>query len=191
MLIDPKAGDVIKGRGEGDLNINLNRKGELKITGDYTIDEGDYLFTLGNILNKRFDVESGGNITFNGDVENAEIDLKASYKNLKTSLAPILGDEYTDRVSVEPQLTLTGSLFNPLVKFDIYLPNADEKTRTYLQNAISTDEAKSRQFLFLLVMNSFFPDVGSFNVSASATAQHIRNGLKPAEQLAVADQQRL
>ncbi len=191
MLIDPKAGDVIKGRGEGELNINLNRKGELKITGDYTIDEGDYLFTLGNILNKRFDVESGGKITFNGDVENAEIDLKASYKNLKTSLSPILGEEYSDRVSVEPQLKLTGNLFNPLVAFDIYLPNADEKTRAFLQNAISTDEEVSRQFLFPSCNEQLLSRHRDPRCISFGDGKHVRNGLKPAEQLAVTDQQRL
>ena len=168
LLIDPKAGDVIKGRGEGKLNINLNKAGDLKITGEYVIEEGDYLFTLGNIFNKRFDVESGGRITFNGDVENAEIDLKAVYKNLKTSLYPILQDErYNERIPVEPQLNLAGNLFNPFVRFDIYLPNADEETRAYLKNAITTEEELSRQFLFLLVMNSFYSDLSTGSSSGS------------------------
>ena len=170
LLIDPKAGDVIKGNGEGQLNINLSKEGVFKITGDYIIDQGDYLFTLGNIFNKRFDVENGGKITFNGDVENAEIDLKASYKNLKTSLYPILQDErYNERITVEPQINLTGKLFNPLVSFDIYLPNADEETRAYLNNAITTEEEKSRQFLFLLVMNSFYSDP-SYRATESTAA---------------------
>jgi hypothetical protein len=60
LLIDPKAGDVIRGNGSGKLNISLNRNGEFKIFGDYAIEEGDYLFTLKNILNKKFEVEKGG-----------------------------------------------------------------------------------------------------------------------------------
>jgi hypothetical protein len=159
LLIDPKAGDVIRGRGSGNLNISLNRMDEFRILGDYTIDEGEYLFTLQNILNKKFDVESGGKVTFNGDVENAEIDLTADYKNLKTSLYPILPDEkYNVRVSVEPQLKLSGKLFNPVVGLNIYLPNADEELRTLVRNAITSEEEMSRQFLYLLVMNSFYAD---------------------------------
>ncbi len=170
MLIDPKAGDVIKGRGTGKLNINLSRKGVFKISGDYIIDEGEYLFTLGNVLNKRFDVENGGKITFSGDIKNAEIDLKATYKNLKTSLYPILGDErYNERIPVEPQLNLTGKLFNPVVGLNIYLPNADEETRSLLQNSITTEEELSRQFLYLLVMNSFYQDP-SMGFSSTSTA---------------------
>ncbi len=159
LLIDPKAGDVIKGRGSGQLNIRLDRRGVFKISGDYIIDDGEYLFTLGNVLNKRFDVENGGKITFNGDVKNAEIDLKAIYRNLKTSLDPILGEErYNERIPVEPQLNLSGRLFNPVVGLNIYLPNADEETRSLLRNSITTEEELSRQFLYLLVMNSFYQD---------------------------------
>jgi hypothetical protein len=172
LLIDPKAGDVIRGRGEGKLNISLNRNAEFKIFGDYVIDQGDYLFTLQNILNKRFDVESGGRVSFNGNVENAEIDLTARYKNLRTSLYPILypilqDEKYKTRIPVEPQLILSGKLFNPVVGFNIYLPNADEETRTYLRNAITTQEELSKQFLYLLVMNSFYSDPSQSSYASS------------------------
>ena len=171
LLIDPKAGDVIRGTGEGKLNFSLDRKGDFRIYGDYVIDDGEYLFTLQNILNKRFDVESGGKITFNGDVENADIELIAKYKNLKTSLYPILQDErYNNRIPVEPQLILSGNLFNPLVGFNIYLPNSDEETRTYLRNAIATEEELSRQFLYLLVMNSFYSDAPYRSSSGTSTS---------------------
>ena len=175
LLIDPKAGDVIKGRGSGKLNITMNKKGEFKIYGDYLIEEGDYLFTLKNILNKRFDVEDGGKITFNGDVENAEIDLTAKYGNIKTSLYPVLyrilhDEKYKARIPVEPQLNLSGNLFNPVVGFNIYLPNADEETRTYLRNAITTEEELSKQFLYLLVMNSFYSDPSYSALSAASSA---------------------
>jgi hypothetical protein len=169
LIFDSKVGDVMKGHGSGNLNISYNPKGEFKITGDYIVEDGDYLFTLGNILNKSFSVENGGKIMFNGDLNNAEIDMKAIYK-LKASLFPILQDEnYKDRVPVECQLNLSGNLWNPVVGFNIYLPTADEKTRTYVRNAISTDEELSRQFLYLLVMNSFYADPSFGVASTSAT----------------------
>jgi hypothetical protein len=168
IIFDSKVGDVMKGHGSGNLNINYNKKGEFRMSGDYIIDDGDYLFTLGNILNKSFSVESGGKIIFNGDLDNAEIDIKAIYK-LKASLYDILQDETSkERIPVECQLNLTGKLFNPIVEFNIYLPTADERTRTYLRNAISTDEELSRQFLYLLVMNSFMPNAGASTSSTSS-----------------------
>ena len=98
IIFDATVGDKMTGHGSGNLNLNLNRQGDFKITGDYVIEDGEYLFTLGNIINKRFDIENGGKIMFNGNLENAEIDLKAIYKNLRTSLDPILGPEYGTKV---------------------------------------------------------------------------------------------
>ncbi len=174
LIFDETVGDIMKANGSGNLNISYNKKGELRITGDYIIDRGDYLFTLGNILNKPFSVESGGKIMFSGDIYKSEIDLKAIYK-LRASVADIIPDgtaESTERVPVECQLNLSGNLFNPIIGFDIYLPTADEKTRTYLRNAIATEEQMSRQFLYLLVMNSFYPDplMGSGTTASSGTA---------------------
>ena len=75
---------------------------------------------------------------------------------MRVSLASILEDEkYTERIRVEPQLNLSGKLFNPVVGFDIYLPDADEETRTHLRNVISTEEELTRQVTALLLMNNF------------------------------------
>jgi hypothetical protein len=172
LIFDSRLGDVMKGRGSGDLNINLSPKGEFTIFGDYIIEEGEYLFTLGSIFNKNFTVENGGKIMFNGVMDNAELDMKAIYK-LKTTLQPILGEEFTDRVDVQCQLNLTGKLFNPVVGLNIELPNADEQTKAYVRNYISTEEELSRQFLYLLVMNSFYTDPSksnSTNTSSSSGA---------------------
>lgn len=169
LIIDSKAGDVMKAHGSGNLNLILSPKGIFEISGDYIIEDGDYLFTLGNILNKSFTVENGGKISFNGDIENAEIDIKAIYR-LKASLYELLQDpQFSERIPVECQLNLTGKLFNPIVGFNIYLPNADEETRTIVRNAITSEEELSRQFLYLLVMNSFYAETSYRSSPATNT----------------------
>ena len=158
LIFDSRVGDIMKGHGSGRLNINLNEKGDFKISGNYIIENGDYLFTLGNIFNKPFSVENGGTITFNGGIDNAEINIKAIYK-LKASLGELLQDaRYDERIPVECHIKLSGNLFNPIVGLDIFLPMADEATRTYLKSIITTEEELSRQFLYLLVMNNFYAD---------------------------------
>jgi hypothetical protein len=173
IIFDSKVGDVMKGHGSSEnLNVNLNKKGDFKITGDYIIEDGDYTFTLGALINKTFSVQNGGRIMFGGDIKDAEIELKASYLNLKTSLAPVLGDgengKYTERIPVEPQLNLSGKIFNPVVGFDIYLPDADEATRSALRNSLPTEEELSRQVFSLLLMGGFI-SMGSYS-SASTTS---------------------
>lgn len=163
LIFDEKVGDKISGSGSGLLNISMNPKGDFKITGDYVIEKGDYLFTLGNIINKRFQVENGGRISFNGDLDDAEIELRAIYQKFNTSLYPVTQDpdDESVRFAVEPQLLLSGRLFNPTVKFEINLPNTDEQDRTRLRNAIASDEVLSRQFMYLLVTNSFYAEQNS------------------------------
>jgi hypothetical protein len=172
LIFDEKVGDKITGSGSGLLNISMTPKGVFQITGDYSIEKGTYLFTLGNIVNKRFDVENGGRISFNGDLENAEIELKAKYQKFTASLFPVTQDEKyrNTRYAVEPQILLSGRLFNPTVKFEINLPNADEEARTYLRTAIASDEALSRQFMYLIVTNSFYSDVSSAGNSSTGTS---------------------
>lgn len=168
LIFDPRVGDIMSGSGSGILNISMNPKGEFAIRGDYNIEQGSYLFTLGNILNKKFEVENGGKIIFNGNLDDAEIDLLAKYKKFNTSLFPILRDEkYNNKISVEPQLLLTGKLFNPTVNFEINLPNSDEDTKAYLKNAIASDEEMSRQFLYLLVTQSFYSEQTNINTGSS------------------------
>ena len=169
LIFDPKVGDIMKGHGSArNLTISYDKQGNFKVYGDYVIEDGDYLFTLKNILNKPFSVEEGGRISFNGDIDNAEIEMKAIYK-LKASLYEILKDEsYNEKIPVECQINLSGKLFNPLVSFNIYLPMADEETRTYLKNVITTEEELSRQFLYLLVMNRFYSDP-SYGTSLTST----------------------
>jgi hypothetical protein len=157
LVFDSKVGDVMRGRGSGNLNLSLNKGGDFAIFGDYVIEDGDYLFTLGNIFNKRFIVEEGGTISWDGNITDADVDIKAIYK-LRTSLFELLQDEaFRQRIPIDCHLNMTGKLINPMIGFDIYLPTADEQTRTYLRNAINTEEEMSRQFLYLLVMNSFYP----------------------------------
>lgn len=158
LVLDAKAGDVMRGRGSGKLNISLTPKGDFTISGDYIINSGDYLFTLGNIVNKRFNVDDGSRLSWNGDISDADIDIRARYR-LETSLFDLLNDErFKDRIPVECLLHMTGKLLNPVIAFDINLPTADEQTRSYLRNAINTEEEMIRQFVYLLAISRFYPD---------------------------------
>jgi len=127
--------------------------------------EGDYLFTLQNVINKKFNIKRGGTILWNGEPYDANVDFEAIY-NLKTSLNSLVidttyytnKDYYKKRIPVECQVYLTEKLMNPNIKFDINLPTADEEAKTLIKTAINTEEKLNKQFLSLLVLNSFMPE---------------------------------
>ncbi|MBS0009805.1 MAG: translocation/assembly module TamB domain-containing protein, partial [Bacteroidales bacterium] len=74
------------------------------------------------------------------------------------------------RIPVELHLNMSGQLINPVISFDIYLPTADESMRTDLRAAIDSEEEMSRQFLYLLVMNNFYPDPAIAGASLNTTS---------------------
>ncbi len=89
VVFDPTIGDILKTRGSGDLKIGLDQDGMLNMFGEYKISKGDYLFTLSNLLNKKFVLTPGGSINWNGSPYDATININAVY-NLKTSLYELL-----------------------------------------------------------------------------------------------------
>ena len=189
LIMDATAGGLIRGTGSGKLNISLNSNGDMKMAGDYVINDGEYLFTLGNILNKRFIVEQGGTISWNGDIDDANLDIKAIYRT-KASLSEIYSQdgmfpELQERLPVECLLNLTGKLLNPVIKFDIELPTADDRTREYLRMAIDSEEKLSKQFLYLLVMNSFYSDPALYSASSASGTQNAYTQTEEASVLGV------
>jgi hypothetical protein len=156
IIFDPKLGDIIQGRGNGNLDMKINTAGNFLMYGEYIIEKGDYLFTAKNFINRKFTIESGGRIRWSGDPFDASIDIVANYST-RASLNDLFGtvDERLTKMNVDDRLTMTGKLMTPDVKYNIYLPNADEETRLKLSNAISSSDELNKQFISLLIQSRF------------------------------------
>lgn len=188
LIIDPKAGDVIAGRGNGSLQVKFDTFSPLKLYGTYTIESGYYLFTLQSIVRKEFKIDNGSTISWTGDPFAGKIDIRAIYP-LTASLSSILGESEVSSsarrssLPVNCILKLTDELMTPKIKFDIDLPSADESLKQKVRNVINTDEMMNRQIAYLMAFNSFYnPDqisganstaFGSF-VSSTLSA-HLNN----------------
>ena len=162
MIFNSTVGDAINGYGSGDLRFNYDKDGNFFIYGDYKIDKGDYMFTLQNVLARKFRIEQGGLISWNGDPYGAIVDLDAVY-TLKAPINYLLlnynQNNQTDnsrRIPVECRINLSKKLLNPSLKFDITFPTADERTKDELQQFISTQDDINKQMVSLLVMGQFF-----------------------------------
>ena len=158
LIYNSQIGDVIKGEGDGILLFNMNKYGEISLSGNYTVTKGDYLFTLQNVINKRFTIAPGGTIVWAGDPYNANIDLKAIYK-LKASLSDLpintSVDLYT-RIPVDCIIHLTDELINPTIALDIDFPEENESDKNELLQYFNTDEEKNKQILSLIVLGKFY-----------------------------------
>jgi hypothetical protein len=150
---------------------------------------GDYLFTLQNVINKRFEIEPGGKILFNGSPTNSSIDLAAIYGTRVAPYNLYPGDpsehkneeSLKKRIPIECHLNLQGELQSPTIAADIKMPTADPETRSYLENATSTEDELMKQFISLLVINNFYSvsgyglqNMGTMNSSfAGVTASEL------------------
>lgn len=159
LIFDQKSGDIIRGRGSGKLTFEISPSGEFLMFGRYELQEGSYLFTLKNLINKQFQLRKGGTIGWYGDPYNADIDLSATYQ-LRTPLYPIMvenQENYRGREDVNVVLNLTEKLMNPAITFNIELPQATETERSQLESITSTTQQLNQQVFSLLILNRFLP----------------------------------
>ena len=160
---DAKIGDVIKGRGQGNLSMHINPQQNIfTMNGGAEITQGDYLFTLMTIFQRRFTVTPGATIVWTGDPTNPQVDLTATYK-VKTSLEPLVGNQSSVSTSanIDCAILLSGKLMSPDIRFSITAPSADPEIQNLIRNLLNTEEAMSMQFLSLILSNSFMPDMGN------------------------------
>jgi hypothetical protein len=161
LLFDPKVGDIISGNGTADLRLEVTEAGEFNVFGDYQIDKGEYLFTLQNIINKKFLVQKGGVIRFKGDPYDADIDLTAVYR-VRTPLYQLVKNIDSTAtvkrpIDVDATMLLRDKLMKPQLSFDIILPNSDEQTRNLLKSQIVNEDDLNRQVFSLVVFRTFMP----------------------------------
>ena len=159
LIYNSNIGDVIKAQGEGILLFGMDKDGNITLSGNYTVERGDYLFTMQNVINKRFTIEQGGTIVWSGDPYNAIIDINAVYK-LKASLYDFLGNNYdiyqNQRVPVECKILLTEELSNPVINFKVDFPTVEDRIVDEVQQFFNTDEDMNKQILSLLILGKFY-----------------------------------
>ena len=188
LIFDPKVGDIIETSGRGNIRMLMNQNQGFRMFGDVELIKGDYLFTLQNVINKRFEIEPGGRISFSGSPTNASIDLAAIYGTRAAPYNLYPGDpsdataeSLKKRIPVECHLNLLGELQSPTIVTGIEMPTANPEIRDYLESATSTEEELMKQFLSLLVINNFYSvtgygiqDMGTMNSSiAGVTASEL------------------
>lgn len=169
IIFDIKAGDIIRGRGNGDLRIQLDTKGEFNMFGGVTFTQGGYNFTLYNLINKEFEIKKGSSITWAGDPYQGQLKISAAY-NQMASIAPIILDPANQddpalrrKYPLQVLLNLDGPMLSPLINFDIVakdlpqtitLNSGDTKRLAFEFEAFKTklDEQELKKQVFSLII---------------------------------------
>lgn len=165
LVMDPVGGDRIRARGSGHLRLDYgSANNDLKMYGNYTLDRGDYNFTLQDIIIKDFTIRPGSEISFRGDPYAAQLDIKAAY-SLRANLSDLdesfLHDKELNRtnVPVNALMHVTGDMRQPEIDFDLEFPTLTSDVYRKVRSIVSTDDMMNRQIIYLLALNRFYtPD---------------------------------
>ena len=177
IVFDEQAGDILRGRGNGTLQIVVTRTFDFFMYGEYVVSSGDYLFTLMNLVNKPFEVKPNGTIRWSGDPYGAQIDIEAQYKDLKASLTNFIAEylisaqdetKSAARLPTDVDLTmkLTGQLLNPDINFGIQFPKLTGELKNYSDSKLRVlrqdQNEMNRQVFGLIVIGQFLPSDSDF-----------------------------
>ncbi|NNM15779.1 MAG: translocation/assembly module TamB, partial [Bacteroidia bacterium] len=165
LIFDEKIGDVIRGTGNGNLIMEIDRVGNFNMFGDYQVHDGKYDFTLQNIIDKKFRMVQGGTIRWNGDPYEAIVNLEAIYRT-KANIKDLIPDALTDddttssvsstkRVPVNLHLLITERLLNPEIKMEIKFPDIDPGIESLVYRYVDTEQEVNEQAFSLLILNRF------------------------------------
>ena len=178
VILDEETGDVIKGEGNGELNIRVGTKEPLSIRGRYDLTKGEYTFNFQTFLKKPFTL-SRGSITWNGDPFLANIDMEAEYlaKNVDiSSITSTINLRQQEDITILSKIT--GTLKKPVISFEFQLPERSEFNRDFyvvrrLADLKNDENEMNKQVASLLLFNQFISNqalITGSNTFALATS---------------------
>jgi hypothetical protein len=154
-------GGTVNARTDGHFQLLYNKNDGINLFGNLLLHSGDVKINLFDVVNTKFIMYPGGNINFDGPLENMTVNLSA-YKSSKTSLANIISDgSITSSVDVNAILHLNGPLMQNIEpSFSFELPNSSTEIRNMFYSAIDTlnIENLTKQFAYFMVTNTFMPE---------------------------------
>lgn len=130
LVFDPLLGDVINAVSSGRVQLQ-KREGEFSTFGTLSVESGDYLFTAGDVFARRFIIERGGTITWDGNPINARLKIPASYRT-RASTAGLPGNPFENNlIPLIVRLDIDGRVSSPQVNLSL---EADRSDRNYSGN---------------------------------------------------------
>ena len=157
-------------RGNGDISLIYDSKDGPIINGLYNLDHGQCSLSIEDLIRKNFTLMEGSYVRFNGDPLATELNLQ-TYHNVNSVSIYDLDPSATssNNVRVRCLMGITGNVSNPDITFDIDMPNGTSEERDILASAISTEQQRNTQFMYLLAIGRFY----TYDMNA------MNNGLTP------------
>ncbi len=173
LLVDQTSNDSLDIRGVGKLHFSMNPGGSANLSGLYTISDGNYLVSFQSVIKRKFKIEHGGTIIFNGDPAAGEIDIKAVCEIITSPIDLVANqisgiDEanknaYRQRLTFLVILRLKGALLKPVISYELQLLPEDKgvlggSVNAKLMQLNADPSLLDKQVFSLLVLGRFMQE---------------------------------
>ncbi len=166
VIIDPVTEDQLSVKGSATLNLDIDRKGDIQISGRYEVQEGSYDFSFYKLVKRKFQLEKGSTITWTGDPYEARLDIRA-YNRVEappidlmisqvSSASGAELEKYKQRIPFLVYLNIAGELMKPDISFELDMPEDDQNVfggSVYARiKDLNTRESDLNKQVFALLM---------------------------------------
>ncbi len=174
ILLDQEFGSTLVAKGSGLVLMEVNTNGQFNIFGDFAVQEGVYNFKYGGVIDKKFVVEPGSYISWEGDPYNATLDIKAVYQTFADPTV-ILADQGLNakKMPVDVIIYLKNNLMKPDISFDLELPKANAILKSQVDYTLSDPDKKTLQVLSLLSFGNFINE-NDYNLTRQASETAVK-----------------
>ncbi len=184
--IDPRSGDFISIRGNGDLDFELDESGEPRLYGSFGIVEGLYEVSYYSLVRKTFEITEGSTVAWAGEFENPDLNISATNLVRTASLGLVaneltyVGEEdrkqYARPIPYMIKMSIGGKPDDLILQFEIdledeersALPLVDEKLKRL--HEAGNESLLTQQIFGLLALNTFIPEQSNNAGFSSGTA---------------------
>ena len=162
ITIDQETGSYISGSGNGNLFMEIDSEGEFNIYGDFITTEGVYNFKDLALIDKKFKLNNGGSIIWDGEPLGAQMDISAIYEVPGGANPALLLDNpnFNKKIPTDLEIKLTGNLTKPnSPDFEIYFPNTSSTVTSEINYKLNDPEVRQLQAISLLTQGIFINEV--------------------------------
>ncbi len=173
IVIDKETGSYLSGRGAGNLLMEINTKGKFNMWGDFITYDGIYNFKNLGVIDKKFNLKSGGTIVWEGNPLEAQMALEAVYDVPGGANPALLLDNpnFNKNIPTEVLIRLQGNLLKPDDPiFEIDFPNTSGTVASEINYRLADPQRSQMQAISLLSQGIFINEV-------SVSMQGITNNL--------------
>lgn len=176
IIIDERTGDNLQVSGNASLILNIEPNGLTNLAGRYELNSGHYETSLYNLVKRRFEINPGSTITWQGQPTDAKLDVTAVYQ-VATSATPLMSsvisgedisvtNKYRQVLPFLVYLNVDGELLQPKLSFRLDMPEDEQGSlggAVYgrVQQLNQQEAELNKQVFSLLALNRFYPNSGS------------------------------